>query len=133
MNKRSDIQPPKEFDPGLFFHPKGHPRKRVILHDTGGNEPPQQFVSLNGFPFLIVKNQEVSLPVPVIEMLKTRVYTLHERKLDEYGREIFVERTVPRFAMTILPDLDEDEPEPAPTPAPKSKKAEKEEWGDEGS
>jgi hypothetical protein len=94
---RKTIQPPEEFDPNVFLHPQGHPRATIIIHDTGGTEPKQQFVGLNGYPFLIKKNEEISLPIPVINMLKNCIYTFHER--DEVTDEEVV-RSIPRFSIS---------------------------------
>jgi hypothetical protein len=99
---RKTIQPPEKFDPGVFLHPQGHPRRRVIVNAIGANEPLQQFVALNGYPFLILKNREIDLPVPVIEMLKRCLYTLHER--NDEGE--ITERTVPRFSITYVRNED---------------------------
>jgi hypothetical protein len=91
-----------DFNPDKFIHSGGHKRKMVILRDTGQpNESKQPFVSLNGFALRMQKNVPISLPVPVIEMMKLCVYTKIERDA-ETGEE-FV-RNIPRFSIEVLGD-----------------------------
>ena len=89
-----------DFDPGFFKYAEGHPRKWVILRDTGQpNENKRPFVALNGVPFWIVKNEPILVPVPVIEMMKKCIYTKIER--DQETGEEFV-RHIPRFSIEYV-------------------------------
>jgi hypothetical protein len=84
---------------GFFSHPRGHIRDRIILHETKESPKEGQFIGLNGFPFQVQYNREVDIPRPVLEMLRTRIYT-EITKDEKTGEETF--RNIPRFNITVI-------------------------------
>jgi hypothetical protein len=91
-----------EVDLTHFTGPMGHPRKWVIIRDTGiAHESKQPFQSLNGWAVKCQRNVPVHLPVPLIEAMKLCVYTKYEK--DELTGDD-VRRDIPRFTFENVPD-----------------------------
>lgn len=103
-------QKPASKPPGLYFEtPVGHPRDRIIINESSDIPKEGQFISLNGFPFLIKPGHAVDLPRPVRLMLDTRIRT--EVKQDEAtGKEY--KRDIPRITYQLIKEnVDADEPD----------------------
>ena len=81
-----------------FINPKGHPRDRIIVHESMEIPKEGMFVSLNGYPFLIKPGVEVDIPHPVRIMLDTRIRT--ETAQDNEGKEH--KRDIPRISYTLI-------------------------------
>lgn len=81
-----------------FESPAGHIKDRIILHQTENIPKEGQFISLNGFAYLIKAGVEIDVPRPVRQMLDTRIQTVTTQ--DAEGREYT--RDVPRFTYTLI-------------------------------
>lgn len=68
-----------------FTGPAGHVRDRVIIHESSDIPREGQFISLNGYSYLIKPGFEVDIPRPVRLMLDTRIRT--ETIQGEDGKE----------------------------------------------
>ena len=96
--------------PGLYFDtPAGHPKDRIIINESSDIPKEGQFISLNGYSFLIKPGHAVDIPRPVREMLDTRIRT--EIKQDEStGKEY--RRDIPRITYQLIQEnvavLDQD-------------------------
>ena len=89
----------EERHPERFFtNPNGHIRDRIIIHQSSKIPKQGQFVSLNGYSFLIKPGEEIDLPRPVRLMLDTRVET--ESIQGEDGKTY--SRNIPRFTYTLI-------------------------------
>jgi hypothetical protein len=89
----------EERHPERFFtNPDGHIRDRIIVHQSSKIPKQGQFVSLNGYSFLIKPGEEIDLPRPVRLMLDTRVET--ESIQGEDGKTY--SRNIPRFTYTLI-------------------------------
>jgi len=89
----------EERHPERFFtNPDGHIRDRIIVHQSSKIPKQGQFVSLNGYSFLIKPGEEIDLPRPVRLMLDTRVET--ETIQGEDGKTY--SRNIPRFTYTLI-------------------------------
>ena len=89
----------EERHPERFFtNPNGHIRDRIIVHQSSKIPKQGQFVSLNGYSFLIKPGEEIDLPRPVRLMLDTRVET--ETIQGEDGKTY--SRNIPRFTYTLI-------------------------------
>ena len=89
----------EERHPERFFtNPNGHIRDRIIVHQSSKIPKQGQFVSLNGYSFLIKPGEEIDLPRPVRLMLDTRVET--ESIQGEDGKTY--SRNIPRFTYTLI-------------------------------
>lgn len=89
----------EERHPERFFtNPDGHIRDRIIVHQSSKIPKQGQFVSLNGYSFLIKPGEEIDLPRPVRLMLDTRVET--ESIQGEDGKTYH--RNIPRFTYTLI-------------------------------
>ncbi|MCE5212503.1 MAG: hypothetical protein LLG40_13250 [Deltaproteobacteria bacterium] len=92
----------EKFDPTMFTHPQGHPRKWVILRDTGlANESKFPYFGLNGFGTKIQKNVPVKLPIPLINAMKGCIITKVEKSQEEGGEDTI--RDIPRFSFDDVP------------------------------
>ena len=90
-----------------FISPLGHPRDRIIIHETADIPKEGQFMQLNGYAFLAKPNVELDLPRPVRLMLDTRIRTetIQGRDGQTYTRNI------PRITYTLVKmDVGTDEP-----------------------
>lgn len=95
-----------------FFSPKGHPRDRIIIHESHEMPKEGMFISLNGFPFLAKPGVEIDLPRPVRLMLDTRIKTetvVHE---DNDGRLVRRTRNIPRITYTLVKENVDSIPPP---------------------
>lgn len=81
-----------------FTSPEGHPRDRILIHQSSDIPKEGQFLSLNGYPFLAKPNTEIDLPRPVINMLETRIRT--ETQYDEEGEQYTID--IPRITFTVI-------------------------------
>ena len=89
----------QEANPEKYFNsPKGHPRDRIVIHESSDIAREGQFMSLNGYSFLVKPGVEVDLPRPVRLMLDTRIRT--ETLQDENGKEY--RRDIPRITYTMI-------------------------------
>lgn len=94
---------PQELNPELYFiSPKGHPRDRIIIHESADMPKEGLFLSLNGFAFLAKPDVEIDLPRPVRQMLDTRVKTETRRVDDGHGNMIVHTRNIRRFTYTLV-------------------------------
>lgn len=85
--------------PGMYFEtPIGHPRDRIIVNESSDVPKEGQFVSLNGYSFLIKPGHAVDIPRPVRLMLDTRIRT--EIKQDDDGKEY--RRDIPRITYQLI-------------------------------
>jgi hypothetical protein len=81
-----------------FESPVGHPKDRIILHQNPNIAKEGQFVSLNGYGFLLKAGVEIDIPRPVRKMLDTLIETVTSQ--DAEGNEYT--RDVPRFSYTLI-------------------------------
>lgn len=88
----------ERFPERFFLNPQGHIRDRIIIHQSSKIPKEGQFVSLNGYSFLIKPGEEVDIPRPVRLMLDTRVET--ETIQGEDGKTY--SRNIPRFTYTLI-------------------------------
>jgi len=94
---------PEELNPELYFSsPKGHPRDRIIFHETADMPKEGIFISLNGFPFLAKPEVEIDLPRPVRQMIDTRIRTETRRVDDGHGNMISHVRNIRRYTYTLV-------------------------------
>ena len=94
-------------DVDRFNTPIGHPKDRIIIHESMDIPKEGLFISLNGFPFLAKPGVEIDIPRPVREMLDTRIKT--ETIQNDEGKDTY--RDVPRITYTLLAEnvLPDDE------------------------
>jgi hypothetical protein len=98
----------------LYFDtPVGHPKDRIIINESSDIPKEGQFISLNGYPFLIKPGHAVDIPRPVRMMLDTRIRT--EIKQDEStGKEY--RRDIPRITYQLIQEnVDASDSEPDDT------------------
>jgi hypothetical protein len=89
----------EEIHPENYFtNPVGHPRDRIIIHESMEIPKEGLFLSLNGFPFLARPGIEIDLPRPVRLMLDTRIKT--ETIQGEDGKDY--RRNIPRITYTLV-------------------------------
>ncbi len=81
-----------------FTSPVGHPRDRIIIHESMEIPKEGLFVSLNGYPFLAKPGVAIDIPRPVRLMLDTRVRT--ETVQGDDGKEH--RRNIPRVTYTLI-------------------------------
>lgn len=101
--RKEQEESPEKF----FLGPTGHIRDRIIIHESMEIPREGQFVSLNGYPFLIKPGAEVDVPRPVRLMLDTRVKT--ETIQGDDGKNYT--RDIPRITYTLVKagvNLDKD-------------------------
>ncbi len=95
-----------------FVSPIGHPRDRVILHESAEATKGGRFISLNGFSFWAQSGVELDLPRPVRLMLDTLIKTETITHDDGTGRLVSESRNIPRFTYTLIKEDIENIPEP---------------------
>lgn len=88
----------QDFDASKFVSPAGHPRDRIIVHDSQDIPKEGQFVSLNGYAFLIKPGMEVDIPRPIRLMLDTLIRTDTTQNDDGSSTH----RDLPRITYTLL-------------------------------
>ena len=81
-----------------FTSPEGHPRDRIIIHESMEIPKEGLFISLNGYPFLAKPGVEIDIPRPVRMMLDTRIKT--ETVQGEDGKDH--KRNIPRITYTLI-------------------------------
>jgi hypothetical protein len=89
----------EEMHPENYFNsPQGHPRDRIIIHES--MEIPKEgiFIALNGYSFLAKPGLEIDLPRPVRLMLDTRIKT--ETVQGDDGKNH--NRNIPRITYTLV-------------------------------
>lgn len=94
--------------PGLYFEtPIGHPKDRIIINESSDIPKEGQFISLNGYPFLVKPGHMVDVPRPVRLMLDTRIRTeIHQ---DEATGETY-KRDIQRITYQLIKeDVDSQE------------------------
>lgn len=115
-SKRIDPRKTDEenFPERYFISPAGHPRDRIILHNSPEVPKEGVFLSLNGFSFMVPPDVAVDLPRPVRLMLDTRIKTETRRTDDGRGNVSIHTRNMKRYTYTIIKlDVDKDDV-PAP-------------------
>ena len=118
---KTDELTDQEMHPEKYFiSPVGHPRDRVLIHQSSEIPKEGLFLSLNGFAFLVKPGEEVNLPRPVRLMLDTRIKT--ETIQGDDGKEYH--RDIPRITYTLIRE-DVEMPSPEAIDAEK-KQVEKE-------
>jgi hypothetical protein len=92
----------KKKDMNLFVTPEGHPRDRIVIHESP--EVPREgiFIALNGYSFLAKAGVPIDLPRPVREMLDTRIKTETQMVDDGNGHMISHIRNMPRMTYSIV-------------------------------
>jgi hypothetical protein len=85
-----------------FVSPLGHPRDRIMLHETAESPKGGRFISLNGFPFMAQCGVEIDLPRPVRLMLDTLIRTETVVRDDGNGRVIRESRNIQRFPYVLV-------------------------------
>ena len=91
----------------IFISPAGHPRDRIIIHESP--EIPREgiFLSLNGYAFQAKAGVEIDLPRPVRKMLDTRIRT--ELRYGDDGKQYA--QNISRFTYTLVKeDVDQIDP-----------------------
>lgn len=76
-----------------------HKRVKILIPSTeaqGGNRP--VFVGVNGVSFLIKRDEEVDVPVPVYEVLRNARHTVYKQNDDGS----LVPREVPAYPFSVL-------------------------------
>lgn len=102
----------QDMNPEMYFtSPKGHPRDRIIIHESMDIPKEGMYLSLNGFSFLAKPGVEIDLPRPVREMIDTRIKT--ETHQDEEGKSH--KRDIPRITYTLIQEDVLAEPDPFET------------------
>lgn len=73
-----------------FSGPKGHPRDRIIIHESIDMPKEGRFMALNGFQCLAKPGVEIDISRPMREMLDTRfrTETIKGRDGQEYSKDI---------------------------------------------
>ena len=95
-----------------FTTPIGHPRDRIILHESAEATKGGRFISLNGFPFWAQSGVELDVPRPVRLMLDTLIITETVTHDDGTGRLVSESRNIPRITYTLVKEDIENIPEP---------------------
>ena len=97
-----------------FVSPAGHPRDRIILHESLEATKGGRFIGLNGFAFWAQAGVEIDLPRPVRLMLDTLVRTETMKTDDGNGGYRTSSRDIRRFTYTLLKeDVGAEVPEAA--------------------
>ena len=111
--QKTDI-PDEELHPENYFKsPEGHPRDRIIIHESLDIPKEGLFLSLNGYSFLAKPGMEIDLPRPVRKMLDTRIKT---ETIQTDGVEHV--RHIPRITYTLVQEGVNVPPALAAAPAP---------------
>lgn len=111
-----------------FSGPEGHPKDRIIVHESAKIPREGLFVGLNGIQYLIKPGVPVDIPRPVRTMLDSRIET--ETLQGDDGKEH--KRNIPRVTYTLVKEDVGAEPVKIPAPeviaavddAPDSRQAE---------
>jgi hypothetical protein len=85
-----------------FISPVGHPRDRIILHNSPEVPKEGVFLALNGFTFMVPPDVEIDLPRPVRLMLDTRIKTETRRTDDGRGNVNIHTRNMKRYTYTVV-------------------------------
>jgi hypothetical protein len=88
----------KEQEGEFFVNPQGHPRDRVIIHESQDLPKEGIYMALNGYSFLAKAGVPIDLPRPVRLMLDTRLKT--EMIQGDDGKNHF--RDIPRLTYTLV-------------------------------
>jgi hypothetical protein len=89
----------QELHPEQFFTtPEGHPRDRIVIHESMEIPKEGMFFALNGFSFLCKPGVEIDIPRPVRKMLDTRIRT--ETVQGDDGKDH--KRNIPRITYTLI-------------------------------
>jgi len=93
----------KERHPDQWFDsPVGHPRDRIILHESAEATTGGRFIGLNGYSFWAQSGVEIDLPRPVRKMLDTLIRTETIRADDGKGGYTTHVRNIRRFTYTLI-------------------------------
>lgn len=85
---------PEEF----FMSPVGHPRDRIIIHESAKMPKEGVFFALNGYSFLAKPGVEIDIPRPVRKMLDTRIET---ESVQGQDGQVY-HRNIPRVTYTLV-------------------------------
>jgi hypothetical protein len=99
----------------FFTSSAGHPKDRIIVHESADYPPEGLFVGLNGVDYHIPAGVEIELPRPVRKMLDTRIRT-ESRTINKgpgQGVEIH-KKNIPRVTYTMIQENVGAVPDPAP-------------------
>ena len=111
----------QERNPDKYFaSPAGHPKDRIVLHETAEATKGGRFFSLNGFPFLAQSGVEIDVPRPVRKMLDTLIRTENVTHDDGTGKLVRESRNVPRFPYVLVKEGIDAIPEAAVIDAAKA-------------
>ncbi len=88
----------KKRDATYFISPIGHPRDRIIIHESSKIPKDGQTMGLNGYHFLAKPGVEIDLPRPVRLMLDTRIET---ESIQGQDGNIYT-RDIPRITYTLV-------------------------------
>ena len=93
------VKTDEELHPERYFSsPVGHPRDRIVIHESMEIPKEGLFLSLNGFAILAKPGVEIDLPRPMRKMLDTRIKT--ETIQGDDGKEY--KRNIPRITYTLI-------------------------------
>jgi hypothetical protein len=92
----------EKFNPDFFVSPAGHPRDRIILHESAEATKGGRFFALNGYSFLAQSGVEIDIPRPVRLMLDTLIRTETNVRNDGNGHTIRESRNIPRFPYVLV-------------------------------
>ena len=103
----------EELHPERYFSaPFGHPKDRIIVNESSKIPREGQFVSLNGYGYLIRPGYEVDIPRPVRGMLDNCIET--ETFYGDDGKEYH--RNIKRITYTLVKEDVEGLLAPQPQP-----------------
>ena len=85
-----------------FTSPAGHPRDRIILHESAEATAGGRFIGLNGYAFWAQAGVEIDIPRPVRLMLDTLIRTETIRTEDGRGGYRSDIRNIRRFTYTLI-------------------------------
>jgi len=97
--KKTEVEPPKvkHADPR-----KIKPMFKVTIHSGERDEDKNPvFVGINGYTYLIQRDEEVVLSDPFVKNLQTQIETFKLVKDKETGETKRVPIKIPRYSMTI--------------------------------
>jgi hypothetical protein len=99
----SQAKTDQERHPENYFNsPVGHPRDRIIIHESAEIPKEGIFFSLNGYSFLAKAGVEIDIPRPVRFMLDTRIRT-ETTRIDEGGGKTSTQtRNIRRITYTLV-------------------------------
>jgi hypothetical protein len=111
----------QEKNPDKYFaSPAGHPKDRIVLHETAEATKGGRYFSLNGFSFLAQSGVELDVPRPVRKMLDTLIRTETLTHDDGNGKLVRESRNVPRFPYVLVKEGVDAIPEAAVIDAAKT-------------